>query len=355
MINKKNLKVFILSLVLQLGLTSLINLGVGYPDFLKGLKVSPLIPTTSKAENDNFKQIADKLVVSKDQLKLKKPGVSVVSKAHASGEFDNAHAYIVVNLDDGQVLAEKDSSKKIPIASLTKIMTSIVALDLSQPDEWFTITSRAANQIPTKIGVVAGERMRLSELLNAMILTSANDATEAVKDGIDKRYGYGIFIKAMNTKAVNLGLKNTHFDNPQGFDSDGQYSSAEDLSILSQYALVNYPLISQIAKKDYQFLPKDGSHKQFDLYNWNGLLDVYPGVYGLKIGNTEDAGFTTIVASQRQGKKVLVVLLGAPGVLERDMWASQLLDLGFEKEGLSKVSIDESQLKAKYSTWKYWG
>ena len=101
--------------------------------------------------------------------------------------------------------------------------------------------------------------------------------------------------------------------------------------------------------------PKDQNHKQFDLYNWNGLLGVYPGIFGVKIGYTENAQKTTIVASQRDGKKVLVVLLGAPGVLQRDLWASQLLDQGFEKlANLSSINITEEELREKYSTWKYW-
>src|SRR5690606_3687251 len=96
-------------------------------------------------------------------------------------------------------------------------------------------------------------------------------------------------------------------------------------------------------------------HKQFDLYNWNGLLGVYPGASGVKIGNTGDAQKTTIVTAERNGKKLLVVVLGAPGVLERDMWAAELLDLGFEKQyGMAPINVTEEQLRAKYKTWKYW-
>lgn len=102
------------------------------------------------------------------------------------------------------------------------------------------------------------------------------------------------------------------------------------------------------------FYPQDDNHKQADLYNWNGLLGVYPGVKGVKIGNTEDAGYATTVLAEREGKKILVVLLGAPGVLQRDLWPSMLLDIGFEKLGLKPIGITEDQLRAKYSTWKYW-
>jgi len=109
------------------------------------------------------------------------------------------------------------------------------------------------------------------------------------------------------------------------------------------------------SKKDYELLPENKNHKQFDLYNWNGLINVYPNTQGLKIGNTNDAGNTTVVLSEREGKKVLVVLLGAPGVVERDLWASQLLDYGFEKsKGLARVNLTDQDLLNKYATWQYW-
>lgn len=159
----------------------------------------------------------------------------------------------------------------------------------------------------------------------------------------------------MNEKATFLGLTNTHFTNPQGFDAKDNYSSAEDLAILSHYALTNYPLIAQIAQKEYVYIAKNSFHKQFDLYNWNGLLGVYPQIKGLKIGNTERAGKTIIAVSNREGKQIIVVLLGAPGILERDLWTSELFDAGYTKlTHLPKVNIKEENLQAKYNTWEYW-
>lgn len=86
------------------------------------------------------------------------------------------------------------------------------------------------------------------------------------------------------------------------------------MAVLSYYALKNYPLLAEIVKKDYVRLPANEYHKQFDLYNWQGLLGVYPNVFGLKIGNTDAAGTTTSIAAERDGKRILVVLLGAPDV-----------------------------------------
>jgi D-alanyl-D-alanine carboxypeptidase len=303
---------------------------------------------------DPLKNIYPLLEKKLNNFQLKRES-SLLSTAHASSNYDEARAYIAIDFDSGKILAEKQAEEPVPIASLTKIMTSVVALDLASPQEEFTVSLHAQEIEPTKIGVVAGQKLTLDELLQALMMTSANDAGEVIKEGINTKYGSEIFIKAMNAKAEVLGLKNTHFENPQGFDGREHYSSAADLAILTNYALKNYPLITQIVAKEYSLLEKNHNHKQFDLYNWNGLLDVYPGASGVKIGNTGRAKKTTVVLSEREGKKVLAVLLGAPGTLERDLWTSQLLDYGFEKEyGLKPVEITEEQLKEKYSTWKYW-
>lgn len=285
-----------------------------------------------------------------------KKGTSIVPipVADAASEYNQAKAYGVLDFDSGEILAEKNYSLKLPIASLTKLMTAVVALDLVKYDDIFEVSQNAAEVEPTRMGVIPGQRLTLEELLNALLLTSANDAAEVIIEGVDKVYGDNIFIPGMNLKAKFLGMENSHFSNPQGYDSPQNYSSIEDLLILSSYALKNYPLITDIVKKDYQFYPANENHKQADLYNWNGLLGVYPGVLGVKIGNTDNARVTTVVLSEREGKKVLAVLLGAPGVLERDLWASQLLDLGFSKSNLTPVNITADQLKEKYASWRYW-
>ena len=277
----------------------------------------------------------------------------LIPSVKASGEYEKAKAYIVADLDTGEILASKNPDSRLPIASLTKVMTAVVALDLASPEDEFVVSQRAKNIIPTKIGVVPGEKMLLSQLLWAALLTSANDAVQVIKEGVEGKYDQPVFTRAMNQKAEFLGLRNTNFENPQGFDERNHFSSARDLAILSKYAIENYPLIAKIVKDDYEFLPENDKHKQFDLYNWNGLLGVYPGAYGVKIGYTDDAGRTTIVTAQRNGKRVVAVLLGAPGTISRDLWAGQLLDLGFSNYDISPANITTPMLKQKYSTWKY--
>ncbi len=309
-----------------------------------------------KAKDFIFDNVADKVDTMQNDYKITQP-LSFIAQAEADTNaiYSNASSYIAINSDTGSVIMQKDPEQKLPIASLTKLMSAVIALDLAKPDELITIPPQATNITPTIIGVIPGQKMSIGELLHAMLMTSANDAAEVVKDGIDYKYKEKVFVRAMNEKAQFLGLKDTHFANPQGFDNTNNYSTAYDLAELTHYALTHYPLIAQIVSQDYLFLPENQNHKQFDLYNWNGLLDVYPGVYGVKIGNTSSAGYTMIVGSKREGNDILVVLLGTSGILQRDLWASALLDDAYQTEfGLTPINITAAQLQKKYGTWKYY-
>lgn len=320
-----------------------------YGFFLAPGPVNIISPKIEAA--DPFEQVQLKLEVKPSDINIP-DNKTLIKEAQAEGEFNEASSYIVVDADTGEMIAGKSTDTALPVASLTKIMTATVALDLADPKESFLISETAPKVEPTNMGLIPGQRWTIEELLHGMLMTSSNDCAQAVKEGIDLKYGDGTFIRAMNAKAKFLGLNNSSFDNPQGFDGEKNYSTAKDLAKLSLYIYKNYPLISEIVKKDYQFFPETSNHKQADLINWNGLLGTYPGVYGLKIGNTEKANKTTIVAANRQGHKILSVLLGAPGIKERDLWASELLDLGFAKKfDLDPVNINTKQLAQKYADW----
>lgn len=306
-----------------------------------------------------LEEIKPKLEIKKNNFELNKDFIDsgqsrFIPVVSAGSGFDGASAYALVDAQDGRVIAAKNLSQRLPMASLTKIMTAVVALDLSSSQEEFTVSQKAAAQVPTKVMLKRGEKHSLDHLLRHILISSANDSAQVIKEGIDEKYGEELFIKAMNQKAKILGLKNTKFTNPAGYDNQDHFSTVEDLSILSVYALSNYPIISDIVSHQFDDLTQGGQDMRFYLQNWNGLLGVYPGASGVKIGNTGKAGYTTIVASEREGKKLLAVLLGAPGVLERDLWTAELLDLGFNKTlGLSPVNITEEMMKEKYGSWQY--
>ncbi len=342
--NSLNWKVFWMTFIAMFIVTALKSLGIRPPQLIS--------PIPIKA--DIFDKIRPKLDEKKNTYQLK-THPTFIEKAYADSVLgaDSTTAYVVTDFQTGEILAGKRINSQVPIASLTKIMTAVVALDLATPSELFPVSKKAENEIPSKIGVLPSDKLTLEELLNGMLLMSGNDAAEVIREGIDANYGDTVFIKAMNQKAALIGLKHTHFTNPQGFDNPYNYSSAEDLAVLTHYALTSYPLLASIVKKSEERIPATSNHPHdFKLLNWNGLLGVYPNISGVKIGNTEQAGTTTVVTSQRGGKTILAVLLGAPGILERDLWASQLLDFGFQESlGLLPVSITEEQLREKYHTW----
>jgi D-alanyl-D-alanine carboxypeptidase len=348
------IKLFFFSFLAMFIMVSLQRLGVTSPVNPMSF-ISPLAKNVIHKQMQSQQEIKAKLQQKANLFHLSTNQASFIKDAQAASSFDDAASYAVIDMDNGNILLNKKSDHQLPIASLTKIMTAVVALDLAKPDEVFQITRADANVTPTKIGVIPGQTMTLEELLNGLLLVSGNDAAETIKNGINAKYKDEVFIKAMNDKAKFLGLQNTSFANPQGFDDKNNYSSAEDLAILAHYAMTQYPLIAQIAQKPYNFLKADTNHKQFDMYNWNSLIGVYPGAAGLKIGNTDAAGSTMVVSATRGGKNLAVILLGAPDILHRDLWAAELLDVGFEKTiGLPPVNVSRTQLAAKYKTWKYW-
>ncbi len=329
--------------------------GVGFlsfvPHHVPRLYHQSLIPVK---EVDSFAPLVSKLHKTKNTFNLKSP-IQLVLQAHAAASYDNASSYIAIDMDNGQIIEGKNPDAPLPIASLTKVMSSVIGLDLMASTDEVTISQYSSLMPATTIGVVPGQKMQIQELLHAMLMTSANDAAQALHDGVNDAYHSDVFVRAMNEKATFLGLTHSHFANAEGFDDSNNYSSVKDLALLSHYALTNYPVIASIAQQDFLHMPADSFHKQYDLNNWNGLLGVYPGVYGLKIGNTGQAGYTTIVASERNGHRVLVVLLGTPGVLERDQWAADLLDTAFnDAYNLPPVGVTADALRAKYATWQYW-
>lgn len=298
-------------------------------------------------------RVIDKLIPlltpQKDQFELRQSSTVVADNVLSE------NSYIAVDETNGQVIVSKNSTVEVPIASLTKVMSAMVVLDLASAQEQIIVSRHASNYPPTKIGLSSGEKLTVDELLHAMLMTSANDAAQALADGIDGKYNQHVFVWAMNEKAKMLGLTHTHFANAQGFDSTQNYSSAADLVVLTHYALTHYPEIANIVATDYIHLPVTSTHKQYDLYNWNGLLDVYPNVSGVKIGNTDAARYTNIVQSERNGRKILVVLLGAEGVLQRDLDAATLLDSAFASTyNLPPVRVTTVMLQTKYNSWRYW-
>lgn len=240
----------------------------------------------------------------------------------------SASAAIFADTKEGKVLYAKNIHEKLPIASLVKVMTVLIALEHKNMDDKFFVSRRAADMEPDKMLLIAGERLTLRELLDGIFLISANDAAEVLAEGTtDSR---DEFLKLMNDKAKQLGMKETYFVNPTGLDEDSgnSYSSAYDLAILTRYLIRHFPEVVEISKTEHIYLPQTEDHQDYDMYSGINLLATYPGVVGFKTGYTPEAGLTLITLARKNGYEVIGVLLGSES--RRDE-ARDLLDYSFGK------------------------
>ena len=239
----------------------------------------------------------------------------------------HAKSAIVVDLDSGRVLWADQPHLRRPPASLTKLMTAVVAVDLAGMDGRVTVTPAAAAAEPSRMGLLAGETLTVRELLYGALLNSGNDAALALGDGI---VPLGRFLSLMNAKAALLKLRDTHFSTPNGLTDPGNYTSAYDLAVLSAYIERDYPQLAAIAGTRDQVLPATAGHPTFYPHNVNHFLDVYPGATGLKTGFTDDAGGCLIATATRGGRHLLLVLMGSDIMFGDGV---RLMDYGFGAAG----------------------
>ena len=231
-----------------------------------------------------------------------------------------AAALYMVELKSGRVLLEKNSTRRLPPASLTKIMTALVALDAAPLQEVVRIDSRAVVH-HSSYKFRPGEEFFLRDLLTAMLVTSANDACEAVAWHVGGDADR--FVTMMNERARTLGLKNTHFANACGFDAPGQYSTAADLAALTEQAL-QVPAISMMVRTVTRDIASVDGARQVLLRSTNEML-LDPDVNGVKTGYTSKAGRCLIASMFKDGHRLLLV-----GLNVKDRWeqAPRLLRYG---------------------------
>ena len=240
----------------------------------------------------------------------------------------SAKAALFVDSKSGQVLFAKSAAEKLPIASLAKVMTALIALEHKSLDSIYSVPKRATEMEPDEMILLPNETLTLKELLYGIFLVSANDAAEVLAEGsVDNREE---FIKLMNSKAKQLGMNDTYFVNPTGLDEDSQnsVSSAFDVAILTRYLIRNYPEVVEISKTPYIFIPETQNHQSYEMWTGINLITTYPGVVGFKTGFTPEAGLTLITLARKDGKEVIGVFLNSPS--RRDE-ARMLLDYSFAK------------------------
>lgn len=238
---------------------------------------------------------------------------------------------LFIETNSGQILYAKNPRQELSIASLTKIMTTLIAMENRNLDDLFLVSLQASEKEPDKMFLIPGEKLTLKQLLDGIFLVSANDAAEVIAENTTGRREE--FINLMNSKARQLGMNNTFFLNPSGLEEDfaKQYSTALDVALMSRYLIKNYPSIVDISSQPHVYIDKTSDHQDYDMYSGINLLTTYPGVLGLKTGFTPEAGLTLVTLARRRDKEVIGVLLGA---VNRREDAKSLLDYSFKKLGL---------------------
>jgi D-alanyl-D-alanine carboxypeptidase (penicillin-binding protein 5/6) len=239
----------------------------------------------------------------------------------------SAPSAILADLDTGQILFAKDADTPRPIASLTKIMTGLLVLEEGNPADIVTVAPDAV--IPedarpgiSALGLEAGELISVDDLLFALLLQSANDAAVALADHVSGSEAH--FVRDMNTRAAALGMRRTRFRSPNGLDDRG-YSTARDLMTLTRTAMAIPRFEGTVATRFHTIPAPEGGTR--DIQNRDALLWLYEGATGVKTGYTSRAGYCVVATAERDGRRLVAVVLGAPGDAFSD--AAALMDHGF--------------------------
>lgn len=270
-----------------------------------------------KASHKELKPISEN---ERNEYQLKTNFIEEYGEAPFNVYSDGA---VVINADNGQIYYQKNPDMKLPTASISKIMTATIALEYGEKEKLINISKNASEQIPNKLQMDEGEKLKLDDLLYALMMLSANDAAFAIAEGT---LGLDEFVKAMNEKAGWLELKNSNFQNPAGFDDPNHKSTAYDLGVITRYVIKKYPeILKYMGTLDYS-VPETSHNKPHYMYHLSGLLKSYPGMDGAKTGYTWEAGHTFIGTAKKENTRLIVVVLNSQ---DSGYDIRTLLDYGF--------------------------
>ena len=248
----------------------------------------------------------------------------------------SAKSYIVICADNGKIVYGENENIKMSIASTTKIMTALLALEKAQAQDFdVTITDKMVPVEGSSMCLKVGNILSLSSLAKGMLTVSGNDAANSAAIAIAG--SVELFSDMMNEKAKQIGMKNTHFVTPSGLDDENHYSTAYDMALLGAYAMENEDFYNIVSSKKSDVLFKD-TNETVPYYNENRMLSRYPGCVGIKTGFTKTAGRCLVSCAQRDKLRLVAVTLNAP-----DDWNDheKLLNYGFLK--MKAVFLEEKE------------
>jgi D-alanyl-D-alanine carboxypeptidase (penicillin-binding protein 5/6) len=235
-----------------------------------------------------------------------------------------AREFLIENPQTGEVLAQRRAWARVPIASITKLMTVLVALDHARWDDVVRVRSDAAAVGESTVNLRAGERITVGDLVKAALIQSANDAADALAEYVGDG-DRNAFVAMMNAKAEELRLERTHFARPDGLDAPSHVSTAHDVTVLASQAMRNPQVRAVVRQRSARIAGRR------TLHTWNDLLGVFPGLYGVKTGHTAAAGWCQVAAVKRYGVTLYVTVLGSPTRSQRNTDLAALLRWGISR------------------------
>ena len=267
--------------------------------------------------------------------------VLTVKTVYAAEPNVAAQAAVLMDMDSGRVLWGKNEEQPMSMASTTKIMTAIIALERCDMNDTVTVGKNAVLAPPVKMYLSEGEQVRMYDLLLAMMLQSYNDSAVAVAEHVCGSVEE--FCEAMNLKAEELGCKDTFFETPNGLDKGSHHSTAYDMALITRYALENDDFVKLINTPSAQF---KSSKKSYSFVNKDRLLREYEGALGVKTGFTGKAGQCFAGAARRGGEGYVSVVLasgwGSKGKEQKWIDTKRILDYGFDTFELKNI-IEENR------------
>ncbi|MGM9936523.1 MAG: serine hydrolase [Candidatus Ornithomonoglobus sp.] len=247
-------------------------------------------------------------------------------RTFAAAYADAAGSACLMNAVTGEVLFEKNSGERLPMASTTKIMTLLAALKETSQDEIVTVSAAAAAAEGSSAYIETGMRISMEALEYGLMLNSGNDAAVAIAEYVSG--DCDSFAAEMNELAKEIGAENTHFMNPNGLDQEGHYTTAYDLALITRYAMRDESFRKIVSTKLYtaEFVRADGTQGSMEYINHNKLLGTLDGCTGVKTGYTKTDGRCLVSAAERNGAEYIAVTLN-----DADDWKEhkELMELAF--------------------------
>ena len=243
---------------------------------------------------------------------------------------ENAKSAILIEASTGKVLFEKNADEKLHPASMTKMMSMLLIIEAIEDgvikwDQVVQVSENASSMGGSQILLETGEKMSVRDLFKGVAIASGNDAVVALAETVAGSVNN--FVSMMNKRASELGLTNTNFKNPHGLDDANHYSSSRDMSIIAR-ELVKHKEVLEYTKIYEDYLREDTDRKIW-LVNTNRLVRFYDGVDGLKTGYTEDAGYCMTATAEKDGMRIIAVVMGEETSKIRNQEVSEMLDYAF--------------------------